>query len=1002
MISFFLNSTHQIFALGHHQDLSSATLEKLVWLFGGAKRADYSSIEGSFIGPRKEMVSPWSTNATEIIRNMGIENVYRVEEYVDEKMVKNFDPMLQQKYAVLDEDLFDIHHNPQPILLIDDIERYNEKEGLALSREEINYLESVSRELGRKLTDSEIFGFSQVNSEHCRHKIFNGDFVLNGDKQSKSLFQLIKLTAKTHHKRIVSAYKDNVAFIQGPEIEQFAPVAPDRVSHFAVHTTESVISLKAETHNFPTTVEPFYGASTGSGGEIRDRMAGGKAAVPLSGTAVYMTAYPRFGNRKWENGMAERKWLYQSPTEILIKASLGASDFGNKFGQPLTCGSVLTFEQLQNDQAYGFDKVIMLAGGIGYAKKSDAKKEIPKSGDKIVVLGGENYRIGMGGSAVSSVDTGAFGQSIELNAVQRANPEMQKRVANVIRAFSEVTSNPIISIHDHGAGGHLNCLSELVEDVGGTIYLDELPVGDKTLSAKEIIGNESQERMGLVIGPDDLLLLQRICERERAPYYIVGDVTGDNHLSFTNRDGSERAFDLELRHLFGSTPSTVLSDTHTVTLSSALSYDIHEIEEYLEEVLKLEGVACKDWLTNKVDRCVTGKVAMQQTTGQIQLPLNNCAITTIDYTGKNGIATSIGHAPVMALINVEAGSRMAIAKALTNLVWAPLIDGLDAVSLSANWMWPAKNKGENKRLYQAVSAVSDFAIDLGINIPTGKDSLSMKQKYPDGKEVLSPGTVIISTVAETIQITKAVSPDLETNFDSHLLYIPFNKGSFELGGSSFAQSLNELGENTPDIPDAAYFRKVFNTTQSLIKKGLIYAGHDIGAGGMITSLLEMAFPNPKVGLDITLDTLPGDLIEILFSERAGVIIQVHGREVEDLLNQAAIEYHHLGQLTEARVCAVAKGDTSVVLDIEKYCDLWFETSTRLDQEQVNDGFAQKRFKNFRNQPLNYTFPVDFKGSLSKINQRKYKAAILREKGVNSDREMAYALYLVESGTCLKP
>ena len=414
--------------------------------------------------------------------------------------------MLLQKYDQLHQAIFTIDIEPAPILEIEDIAGYNETEGLSLSSEEIQYLEEISQKIGRKLTDSEVFGFSQVNSEHCRHKIFNGTFVIDGMEQKSSLFQLIKKTAKENPNDIVSAYKDNVAFLKGPKLTQFAPKSSDKPDFYEKKPFDSVLSLKAETHNFPTTVEPFNGAATGSGGEIRDRLAGGKGSLPLAGTAVYMTAYSRLqDNRPWEQNMPARPWLYQTPLDILIKASNGASDFGNKFGQPLIAGSLLTFEHLESGRKLGFDKVIMLAGGIGYGKADQALKETPKTGDKIVVMGGDNYRIGMGGAAVSSADTGAFSAGIELNAVQRSNPEMQKRVANAIRGVIESAENFIVSIHDHGAGGHLNCLSELVEDTGGKIDLDRLPIGDPTLSAKEVIGNESQERMGLmVISPEKL------------------------------------------------------------------------------------------------------------------------------------------------------------------------------------------------------------------------------------------------------------------------------------------------------------------------------------------------------------------------------------------------------------------------------------------------------------------------------------------------------------------
>lgn len=1004
MIVFYKGQHDIIYAVGVSETLKDQDLEKLAWLFGDATQIKGQNIEGYFVGPRKEMITPWSTNAVEITQNMGIKGIFRIEEYHAVNAADAVhDPMLQIVNDGLDQDLFTIHKQPEPILHIEDIRKYNEEEGLALSEDEIIYLESVSKELGRKLTDSEVFGFSQVNSEHCRHKIFNGTFIIDGEEKEASLFQLIKKTSKTNPNKLVSAYKDNVAFVKGPELEQFAPETQDKPDFFKVSKYESVLSLKAETHNFPTTVEPFNGAATGTGGEIRDRMAGGKASIPLAGTAVYMTPYSRLEEgRKWEGQVTPRKWLYQTPLDLLIKASNGASDYGNKFGQPLICGSVLTFEHVENGKHYGYDKVIMQAGGVGYGKLKSSQKGNPEKGDKIIVLGGDNYRIGMGGSAVSSVATGEFDNAIELNAVQRANPEMQKRVANAIRAMAEADENSIVSIHDHGAGGHLNCLSELVENAGGNIDIKALPVGDPTLSDKEIAGNESQERMGLVMKGSDTDLLKKVADRERAPMYIVGEVTGDGNFRFINKDKDTNPIDWKLAHMFGNSPKTVLEDTTSEQKFAPLEYNHSQIQGYLESVLQLEAVACKDWLTNKVDRSVTGKVATQQTAGAIQLPLNNVAVMALDYRGKKGIATAIGHAPISALIDPAAGSRLSIAEALTNLVWAPLTDELKGVSLSANWMWPAKNEGEDARLYKAVEAASDFACALGINIPTGKDSLSMKQKYPDGKEVYSPGTVIISAAAEVEDVTKVVSPVLSTDKDTSILYIDLSRDKLVLGGSSFAQILNKVGEESPNVKDVAYFGSVFNAIQQLIKEEKILAGHDISAGGLVTALLEMNFANEDGGLNVNLDSIKEqDLIKLLFSENPGLIIQVKDlAAAEARFKKDNIDFHVIGQPIAERHLKIAHNGQVMNFDIDSLRDTWFKTSYLLDQHQSGAALAKKRFEHYKVQPLQYKFPNNFTGRLSQYGldpDRKgrsgYRAAIIREKGVNGDREMAYSLYL---------
>ena len=1003
MILFFENQSGKITACHATEMPGESALNSLKWLFGDAKFLDSKELTGFFVGPRKEMITPWSTNAVEICMNMGIDGLKRIEEFiaVDDKKAA-FDPMLQAMYEGLDQEIFTIDKKPDPILFIEDIASFNKKEGLALSDDEIAYLDSVSEKLGRKLTDSEVFGFSQVNSEHCRHKIFNGEFVIDGEVMPSSLFQLIKKTSKENPNILVSAYKDNVAFIKGPKVEQFAPATHDKPDYFVIKDIDTVISLKAETHNFPTTVEPFNGAATGSGGEIRDRMAGGTGSLPLAGTAVYMTSYSRLEEgRDWEKGMDERKWLYQSPMDILIKASNGASDFGNKFGQPLIGGSVLTFEHQENDKKYGFDKVIMMAGGIGFGCLRDSKKRVPEKGDKIVVLGGDNYRIGMGGGAVSSVATGEFANSIELNAVQRSNPEMQKRVYNTIRAFAEADDNHIVSIHDHGAGGHLNCLSELVEETGGTIDLDKLPVGDPTLSAKEIVGNESQERMGLVMKPEHIEVLQKIAARERSPMYVVGETTGDMHFRFEDKNTGEKPINWKLEDMFGKPPKTVMQDKAITEAFAPLTYSVDKLAEYLKAVLQLEAVASKDWLTNKVDRCVTGKVAKQQTAGPVQLPLNNVAVMAIDFLSKKGIATSIGHAPVAGLIKSDVGAVTAIAEALTNLVWAPLDQQLKSVSLSANWMWPCKNEGEDARLYKAVEAVSDFTCKLGINIPTGKDSLSMTQKYSDGV-VYSPGTVIISAVGEVSDITKIVSPVVKPEAGSKLLYINFSGDTFKLGGSTFAQVINQLGNEVPEVKGAEYFATAFNTLQQLIIDDEILAGHDISAGGMVTALLEMLFARNNYGMNINLDAFESkDLISVLFSENPSVIVQVSAdSKAEEILANAGVEVKVLGEVVEARKLSITQNGTSQEFDVNALRDVWMKTSYLLDKKQSGEALATERFENYKSQELTYKFPAGFTGKYKDLGidptrrtPTGVKAAIIREKGVNGDREMAYSMYL---------
>ena len=1000
MILFFRTQSKSVVATEIDHQPEQNEINELCWLYGDATLEDAQELKGFFIGPRREMITPWSTNAVEITQNMSLNGISRIEEYfpVESKDAEH-DPMLQRMYDGIDQTIFTVNHEPEPIKYVDNLEKYNEEEGLALSVDEIAYLHKLEKENGRPLTDSEIFGFAQINSEHCRHKIFGGQFIIDGQEKESSLFNLIKKTTQENPHEILSAYKDNVAFSQGPVVEQFAPQDQSTADYFQIKDIESVISLKAETHNFPTTVEPFNGAATGTGGEIRDRMGGGVGSWPIAGTACYMTSYPRLKDdngksdieRDWEDILPVRNWLYQTPEQILIKASNGASDFGNKFGQPLITGSLLTFEHQENNEKYAYDKVIML---------------------EVVLVGGDNYRIGLGGGSVSSVDTGRYSNGIELNAIQRANPEMQKRDYNLVRALVEEDSNPVVSIHDHGSAGHLNCLSELVEECGGEIDMTKLPIGDKTLSAKEIIANESQERMGLLIDEKYLEHVQKIADRERAPMYVVGETTGDAHFSFKQADGI-KPFDLDVAQMFGHTPKTIMVDETVERKYEDVTYSADKLDEYINRVLQLEAVACKDWLTNKVDRSVTGKVARQQAQGQIQLPLSDCGVVALDYRGNAGIATALGHAPQAGLADPKAGSVLSVAESLTNLVWAPLgrkgdeeKRPLDYVSLSANWMWPCRSqKGEDARLYEGVQALSDFCCAIHVNVPTGKDSLSLTQQYPNGDKIISPGTVIVSAGGEVYDIKMTVSPVLVNDKNSSLYHIDFSFDDQHLGGSAFAQSLDKVGSDVPTVKNPDYFVDCFNAVQELIKKGWIMAGHDISAGGMLTTLLEMTFANTEGGIHINLhDIACDDIVKTLFAENPGVIIQVsdeHKQELRKYLEDNGIGFAKIGYPTpNNRKLIIKKEGFEHEFDIDILRDAWYKTSYLLDRKQSMGGMAKKRYTNYKKQPIEMKFNENFDGSLASYgisaDRRKpsgIKAAIIREKGTNGEREMAYTMYL---------
>ncbi|RIL08508.1 MAG: phosphoribosylformylglycinamidine synthase, partial [Proteobacteria bacterium] len=1008
MHAYFFSCENLVYLVEANHPIDSESLAKISWL----TQAPYfqgSMVSGAFLGPRREMITPWSSNACDILSNMGISGVLRMEyfERISDPNHSKHDPMLQAVYNDLDNSTLHVDGAAQASFEVENLREFNREAALALSDEEISFLEDAQRELGRRLTDAEVFAFGQINSEHCRHKIFNGSFIIDGEEKPRSLFAMIKETSKRAPARIVSAYSDNVAFVRGCGIVQFYPADAAKPDYFGVVARDAVISLKAETHNFPTAVEPFNGASTGSGGEIRDRMAGGLGGVPLAGTAVYMTALPRL-----EGSFAskvpvpkERVWKYQSPQQILIKASIGASDFGNKFGQPLICGSLLTYEGETSLGLYGYDRCVMLAGGVGYALSDQAHKRQTEIGDCLVVLGGDNYRIGLAGGSVSSVDTGRVSSEVELSAVQRANPEMQKRAYNAIRSLIEASENPIKIIHDHGAGGHVNCFSELLEKTGGRVKIAALPIGDKTLSVREILCNESQERMGLVISPKDMPLLRRIAARERCPLYEVGEIDGSGVIAFEAQGGST-PFALPAKLLFGASPRTVMNDTTTPLEEPDVTTNFrsgNELLAALKLVLSSESVACKDWLTNKVDRCVTGLVAQQQCVGPLQLPLSNVGIAALDYASGRGVATALGHAPIAGLADARAGSILSVAEALTNIVWAPLDGGLEAVALSANWMWPAKQNGEDARLYAAVEALSNFAIALGIPVPTGKDSLSMTMRYSDGLKVKSPGTVIVTAAATSINFTRCVTPEIKPNPTSRIFYLDLSGDpSSPLGGSIYAQSLGKVGAIPPTVKDTKKFAAAFNAIQDLIKSGAILAGHDVSSGGVRTTLCEMAFAGDS-GIKIWLSENNQEVGDFLFCEKPGVVLQVAAESIGKVkaeFSRIGAALIDLGAPQEGKVIELAAGTLSFKEPLGTLRDIWFSPSYLLDSLQTNPEKAKERFQSYSKTPLSYKFPAGFTGRAAdyRMDFRRtkasgLKAAVIREQGSNGEREMAHAMFL---------
>lgn len=934
-------------------------IEIVKWLL----QANYvSKPKGVFVGPRKGTITPWTTNVLEIFRNLQIDDIVNITEYTVYE--GKYDPMVEDLYTDLTSDSQKVF--PGKIVCVKDLDAFNKEKGLALSPQEINYLKTE-----RRLTDCEVFGFAQVNSEHCRHKIFNGNYSINDYFLDLSLFDHIRKTS--HNRKIVkSAYKDNVAFFDKKVMEQFAP---NNLRLFYTKDVNITLSIKAETHNFPTTVCAFPGAATGSGGEIRDRMGGGTGSIPGVGIAAYLTSYARVSDLPWES-LPPRSYLYQDPATILIQASNGASDYGNKYGQPLIAGTTTTYEHQIKNTVWGWDKVVMLAGGVGYANMRDCKKKVPKKGDVIILLGGDNYKIGIGGGAVSSVDTGQVSKKLELNAVQRSNPEMEQRVFRVIRHLVESSNNPIVSIHDHGAGGHFNCLSELLQGCGGVIFMDKLPIGDKTLTPLEIIGNESQERMGIIVKKSAVSRVLKVADRERCPCFVIGVCTGNNRIVF-KYDDDRIPIDLDLNFLLGNPPATYINSYIVPTDFSRIEIPDASIETYLSKVLRLTKIASKEWLTHKVDRSVTGLVVQQQTVGPCQLPLSDVAVKALDYTAKQGIAIGIGDRPIPGIIYAKAGARLSVGESLLNLVWAPLEKGLKSVVLSANWMWPFNQSGEKANLYKAVEALGSLCVDLKIPVPTGKDSLSMAQKYDD-KTVRSPGTVVVTAAAACNCLDRIVTPDLKTLDDTSIYYVPFQKlprlyNRF-IGSSALAQVYSQLGGEVPDFTDASYFKANFDKLQNLIKQGVILAGHDVSDGGVITALCEMAFAG-NCGLGIFSSSR-----DFLFYEGLGVLIQTRRLAALDFPDYMIVARTNKDGII--RCCGAE-------MRVDELRRVWQQTSYDMDKIQMNPKVAAEGFENSGKPLASYVFP---KRRVFKKSDKKAYAAIIREKGTNGDREMAYALH----------
>jgi len=968
---------------------------KLEYLTNGTMvDSDTVTLTHPLIGTRKERITPFSTSATGIALAIGLENVMRVENFVEATSeFPDYDVMLNEVYPSLGQDMFKTDRQPQPVKYIEDLHSYNKEHGLAISDEEIDYLIQAAQRRGRLFTDAEIFGFSQANSEHCRHKIFNGTFIIDGKEQAKTLFQMIKETtidsnSLTGYKgAVLNAYADNAAAVGSAKVMQWAP-GPD--GKMVLTPIEVSALLKAETHNHPTGVSPFPGAATGTGGEIRDRMAVGLGSHPLSGGLVVMTNDPA----------KEGNYLYSSAQKILTEATDGAFHYGNEFGQPLVIPPlVYAFTHEENGIKWGYNKPILLASGLGYVDKRYMHKDDSKikKGQKIILLGGSNYLIGLGGGSASSLNSGAASKKVDFASVQRDNAEMQNRAYRVTRALTEGAKNPIVSIHDHGAGGHFNCLVELVEKLGGRIDMSKLPVDDKTMSAKEILSNESQERMAILVNEDDVESVMEIAAREGCPAYEIGEITGDNKFVCEQENG-ERPVDMEIADLMSNPPKTIIKDSNVRYTFATVEYSDDDFIENLKNVLGMLNVGSTDWMVNKADCSVKGLTAAQARVGALQLPICKYGISRFDYTTDVGIAGAKGYAPAATLINAGSGARLALADALLGLIFTPLKDGRQSIEIpledqlqkvftSANWMWPCKNPGEDARLYAACQALSNFAQQLGVTIPTGKDSLSMTQKV-DGDKIMAPGTVILTASGLVENIDKKVLPVMQPDVDSELWHIDMSNFSGEIGGSCFAQSLGFVGNRATDVQSKP-LSTGFDAIQELVQKGLLLAGQSISRGGMITSVLEMAFAADQGGVKLD---IPANS-EKLFSEAPGVVVQVSKENIAEFRkilfdNGALINADKIGEPSVNRWLSVGKHS----MHIDALREAWMKPSHDLEKYQNKEAEARKR--NQLMQPL----VADSRRLYKNVNiitgaKKKTTCAVLRDNGTNGDREMMYAAKL---------
>ena len=1029
--------TEHCFNIDASEALSESEMETLTWLlsetFEPERLRDRSFFKGAGglvfeVGPRMNFTTAWSTDAVAVCHSCGLAKVRRVERsrryelesespLTDEQraafLAEVHDRMTETPYA---EPLqtFETGVSPEPVYEIPvleegraALERINREMGLAFDEWDLDYYTGLFRDkVGRDPTNVECFDIAQSNSEHSRHWFFKGKLVIDGEEMPKHLIAMIQEPLEANKNNSIIAFNDNSSAIRGYPVRTIVPSRPGEPSALIAADLDHHVIFTAETHNFPSGVAPFPGAETGSGGRIRDVHAAGRGSHYVAGTAAYCVGNLRIPGYvlPWEESSFRYPGNLASPLEIEIEASDGASDYGNKFGEPLIQGYTRSFGmRLPGGERREWIKPIMFSGGIGQIDARHTEKGEPEPEMLVVKLGGPAYRIGMGGGAASSMVQGENVAELDFNAVQRGDAEMEQKVHRVIRACVELgAGNPIVSIHDQGAGGNCNVLKEIVSPAGASVAIRDVLVGDETLSVLEIWGAEYQENDALLLRPEHAGLFKELCAREKVPFAYVGRVTGDGRIVVHDSTDDSTPVNLDLDDVLGAMPQKRFEFERIVPVLAPLALpDELTVRDALDRVLRLLSVGSKRFLTTKVDRSVTGLIAQQQCVGPLQLTVADVAVIAQSHLATTGAATAIGEQPIKGLVDMGAMARMSVGEALTNLVWAE-VSALEDVRCSGNWMWAAKLPGEGAALYDAAVAMRDIMLELGIAVDGGKDSISMAARAPDGtgadETVKAPGSLVISAYVTCPDITKTVTPDLKLPGRGRLLYVDLGGGRHRMGGSALAQVFGQVGDVSPDVEDAGLLKRAFGAVQELVAEGRVTAGHDRSEGGLVTTLLEMAFAG-NCGIEVDLGAAASDAIELLFSEELGLALEItpaNEAYVLDVFQQADVPCAAIGTTAaDSSVLIRVGGEEVLGGDVRDLRDLWEATSFELDRLQADPELVEEERAGLRERTgPRFTVPYAPEPTAPAIleSATRPRVAILREEGSNGDREMTSAFY----------